>query len=515
IVQSANRPGRVAAGTADGSDARQVQGAGTAHVRADAPGRRKREHRQQIPPLDPDAAASRQRRRPAERRRRRPQDQLRRAASDAAPVEHGARLCRRVVRARRVRRRAPVRGRPAGALLRRQQRLRSRALAGRCGQRALDRHHRAAQARQQVRRLRPADPRLARHRTLHGHDGDRFPGPHRRNGQHRAGAVAGLTRPEIDMDAAPGKLEAIAAYLEQLRTQRQLSPHTCAAYGRDLRELAALTDGLAWPQLRHNDIRRLTAKLHSQGLVARSIARKLSSWRGFFDWLGGLGHVTLAANPVDGVRAPKRAKTLPRALSVDDAVHLVAPSVHPGTAPEPAELCNTAMFELLYSSGLRVSELTGLDARYRKADADGPASLGWVDAANREVLVTGKGNKMRKVPVGAAALAALDAWLAVRPAPSDGSAALFLSARGTRMSPRVVQLRLKAHGQQAGTPVNVHPHMLRHSFASHVLQSSGDLRAVQEMLGHTSITSTQVYTALDFQHLALVYDKAHPRAKIK
>jgi len=319
------------------------------------------------------------------------------------------------------------------------------------------------------------------------------------------------------MDAAPGKLASIAAYLEQLKTQRRLSPHTCAAYGRDLRELAALTGATDWPQLRHHDIRRLTAKLHSQELEPRSIARKLSSWRGFFDWLGGqsLGPAALAANPVDGVRAPKRAKTLPRALSVDDAVHLVAPSVHAGNAAEPAELCNTAMFELLYSSGLRVSELTGLDARYRKADADGPASLGWIDADSREVLVTGKGSKLRKVPVGAAALAALAAWLAVRPAPSDGSQALFLSARGTRMSPRVVQLRLKAHGQKAGTPVNVHPHMLRHSFASHVLQSSGDLRAVQEMLGHSSITSTQVYTALDFQHLALVYDKAHPRAKIK
>ncbi|WP_296002135.1 tyrosine recombinase XerC [Rugamonas sp.] len=315
------------------------------------------------------------------------------------------------------------------------------------------------------------------------------------------------------MDAAPAALNWIDAYLAQLKTQRQLSPHTCAAYARDLHELLVLSGVAEWTQLRHADVRRLTFTLHSRGLEPRSIARKLSSWRGFFNWLGG--QTALAANPVDGVRAPKRAKTLPRALSVDDAVHLVAPAAHAGRAPEPVELCNTAMFELLYSSGLRVSELTGLDVAYRKADANGPASPGWIDAEAGEVIVTGKGGKMRKVPVGGPALTALAAWLAVRPAPADGSHALFLSARGGRMTPRVVQLRLKAHGQKAGTPVSVHPHMLRHSFASHVLQSSGDLRAVQEMLGHASITSTQVYTALDFQHLALVYDKAHPRAKIK
>ena len=173
------------------------------------------------------------------------------------------------------------------------------------------------------------------------------------------------------------------------------------------------------------------------------------------------------------------------------------------------------MFELLYSSGLRVSELASLDREFRKAGDGQPASLGWLELDNAEVVVTGKGSKMRRVPVGSAALAALQAWLAVRPAPADGSSALFVNERGKRVTPRVVQLRLKAHGVQAGTPVAVHPHMLRHSFASHVLQSSGDLRAVQEMLGHASITSTQVYTALDFQHLALVSDKAHPRAKIK
>jgi integrase/recombinase XerC len=242
--------------------------------------------------------------------------------------------------------------------------------------------------------------------------------------------------------------------------------------------------------------------------------RKLSSWRGFFNWLSE--QTTLAANPADGIRAPRRAKALPKALSVDDAVHLVA-AARPGGEPDAAGLCNRAMFELLYSSGLRVAELAGLDLHYHKADtATGTAAaLGWIDFDGAEVVVTGKGNKMRRVPVGAPAMAALAAWIAVRPQPADGGAALFLSTCGSRISPRVLQLRLKAHAQALGIPVNVHPHVLRHSFASHVLQSSGDLRAVQDMLGHASIASTQVYTALDFQHLAQVYDQAHPRAKIK
>ena len=307
----------------------------------------------------------------------------------------------------------------------------------------------------------------------------------------------------------------IADYLAHLRHGRQLSNNTTAAYGRDLVELRTLAEGRDWTDIDHFLVRRLTSKLHALELDPRSIARKLSSWRGFFDWLGT--QTTLAANPVQGVRAPKRAKTLPRALSVDDAVQLVAPahlqlraagSDGKGGA-EPAELCNRAMFELLYSSGLRVSELAGLDV------TPGKDALGWVVLENREVVVTGKGNKRRVVPVGSAAMTALAAWLAVRPAPADGSAALFLSTRGTRVSPRVIQQRLQAHGVASGAPVHVHPHMLRHSFASHVLQSSGDLRAVQDMLGHASISSTQVYTALDFQHLADVYDKAHPRAKIK
>jgi integrase/recombinase XerC len=304
-------------------------------------------------------------------------------------------------------------------------------------------------------------------------------------------------------------------YLDELRTQRKLSSHTIAAYARDLGELGAFSSALAghtdWTRLTHFDIRRFTAKLHAEGQSPTSIARKLSGWRGFFNWLAR--HTALASNPADGVRAPRRAKRLPKALAVDDAVRLM--EANRGGHPEPAELCDRAMFELLYSSGLRVSELAGLDTAFVAARDGAPASSGWLELDAHEVVVTGKGNKMRRVPVGAPALAAIAAWLAVRPPSSDGSHALFLSARGARVTPRVVQHRLKTHALKAGLPVHVHPHVLRHSFASHLLQSSGDLRAVQELLGHASITSTQIYTSLDFQHLAAVYDKAHPRAKSK
>ncbi|MBQ5950012.1 tyrosine recombinase XerC [Massilia sp. ST3] len=313
------------------------------------------------------------------------------------------------------------------------------------------------------------------------------------------------------MSAPADATDWAARYLGELATQRQLSPHTVEAYRRDLHELAQLAGHSDWPRLTHFDIRRFTAKLHAGGQSARSIARKLSGWRGFYEWLAR--HAALPANPVEGVRAPKRPKTLPKALAVDAAVQLMEANVH--GHPEPFELCNRAMFELLYSSGLRVSELSGLDLAYTEAQAGQPASLGWLDRAAGEVVVTGKGGKMRRVPVGGPARAALEAWLAVRPGARDGSAALFLSARATRITPRVVQQRLKQHALRAGSPVHVHPHVLRHSFASHLLQSSGDLRAVQELLGHASITSTQVYTSLDFQHLAAVYDRAHPRAKSK
>lgn len=310
------------------------------------------------------------------------------------------------------------------------------------------------------------------------------------------------------------------AYLTSLTSQRRLSPHTVSNYGRDLAELANFTDGLALESVTAQDIRRYAAKLHARDLSARSIARKLSTWRGFFGWLSEQGN--LAFNPVDGIKAPRQPKNLPKALSADDAVRLVS-SGSPASenithSTYVTDLCNRAMFELLYSSGLRISELVGLDLRYvQQSDY---RSLGWINFETQDVFVTGKGNKMRSVPVGAPAIQALVAWLAVRPKILPANqflpcAALFVNSRGARISPRLVQLRLKAHAQVLGIPVNVHPHVLRHSFASHLLQSSGDLRAVQEMLGHTSITSTQIYTALDFQRLAQVYDAAHPRAKMK
>ncbi|THC41609.1 tyrosine recombinase XerC [Massilia sp. Mn16-1_5] len=307
----------------------------------------------------------------------------------------------------------------------------------------------------------------------------------------------------------PAREDWAGRYLRELETQRQLSGHTIAAYRRDLAQLRELAGHDDWASLTHADMRRFAARLHAGGQEPRSIARKLSGWRGFYQWLSR--QIALPANPVEGVRAPRRPKTLPKALAVDAAVQLLEANRH--GHPEPEELCNRAMFELLYSSGLRVSELAGLDLAYTQNE--GSSSLGWYDAAAGEVVVTGKGNKMRRVPVGGPAREALAAWLAVRPPALDGSAALFLSKRGTRVTPRVVQQRLKTHALQAGSPVHVHPHVLRHSFASHLLQSSGDLRAVQELLGHASITSTQVYTALDFQHLAAVYDRAHPRAKAK
>jgi len=314
--------------------------------------------------------------------------------------------------------------------------------------------------------------------------------------------------------SADANRQLVHRYLDSLETQRKLSPHTVNNYRRDLDALLAFADALpgapALAAVTHYHIRKLAAQSHAQGLNPRSIARRLSAWRGFFEWLAE--SEAMPANPVAGVKAPKRDKPLPKALSADDAVSVVSQAAPGRDTRSATQLCNRAMFELLYSSGLRVSELASLDAGYVKEGAY--ESSGWVSFDDGEVEVTGKGSKRRRVPVGGPAMQALADWLAVRgtlvkldPHP------LFLTERGTRMSPRVVQLRLKAHAQALGIPAKVHPHVLRHSFASHVLQSSGDLRAVQEMLGHASIAATQVYTSLDFQRLAQVYDAAHPRAK--
>ncbi|MBC7489851.1 MAG: tyrosine recombinase XerC [Glaciimonas sp.] len=313
---------------------------------------------------------------------------------------------------------------------------------------------------------------------------------------------------------------AIDAYLTSLVDQCKLSPHTVRNYSRDLAELFSLISALSksseesvnFTKLSHMHIRKFAAQLHSRGLNARSIARKLSAWRGFFNWLGE--HTPLANNPVEGIKAPKRAKPLPKVLGQDDTIRLVTTSGNAVSQQSPTlTACNRAMFELLYSSGLRVSELAGLDLRYTAKT--GYTSDGWIDTDAAEVNVTGKGDKKRTVPVGQPALQAIAEWLPLRNTlvKHDNIFALFLTERGSRMSPRVIQLRLKAHAQALNIPTAVHPHVLRHSFASHLLQGSGDLRAVQEMLGHTSITSTQVYTYLDFQRLAQVYDAAHPRAK--
>jgi integrase/recombinase XerC len=305
-------------------------------------------------------------------------------------------------------------------------------------------------------------------------------------------------------------------YLNALKNLRHLAPLTIDNYRRDLAELsvmaALLEPGLALTDLTTLQIRRCTSHLHARGLDPRSIARKLSAWRGFFNWLAEQD--TVRVNPVDGVKAPRRGAPLPKALSADDAVRLVAGAANLDSNETVQRSCDHAMFELLYSSGLRVSELAALDIRHTKTARH--QSAGWIDLAGAEVTVTGKGNKMRSVPVGRAALSAIEIWFANRPSVMNADPdALFLSSRGSRISVRLIQLRLKAHAIKVGIPANVHPHVLRHSFASHLLQSSGDLRAVQEMLGHASITSTQVYTALDFQRLAQVYDAAHPRARKK
>lgn len=307
-----------------------------------------------------------------------------------------------------------------------------------------------------------------------------------------------------------------AAWLEQLRSERGCSPATVLHYGRELAVLERLAGERDWPSISEDDVRRAVAQAAREGLAPRSIARRLSAWRGWFEFLGSRGVVS--ANPARGVRPPRPPRRLPKALAPDLAVRLAeAPEAVDGAGTDAfAQTRDHAIVELLYSSGLRLSELVGLDVRW--FDDGGVRSEGWLDLAQAEVTVLGKGRKRRTVPVGRAACEALARWCEVRADwlaghPAADPRPLFLGSRGTRLSPRSVQLRVAAWARARGMPARVHPHVLRHSMASHVLQSSGDLRAVQELLGHADIATTQVYTSLDFQRLAAVYDAAHPRAR--
>ncbi len=301
-----------------------------------------------------------------------------------------------------------------------------------------------------------------------------------------------------------------ARYLQEIAAQRRLAALTVDAYRRDLAKLAELAGATPPDKLVGADLRRFVAKLHGAGLGGATLARTLSAWRGFYRWLGAQGLV--GANPAVGIRAPKRPRRLPKALAPDQAVQLAAHD----TDGSPLALRDRAMVELLYSSGLRLAELVSLDWRCFPAQGRQPASKSWIDLDSNEVTVTGKGGKTRAVPIGAAAAQALRDWLAARATlPRADERALFISARGARIAPRSVQSRLALLARRLGLGVHVHPHVLRHSMASHVLQSSGDLRAVQELLGHANIATTQIYTKLDWQHLAKTYDAAHPRAKAK
>ncbi len=289
----------------------------------------------------------------------------------------------------------------------------------------------------------------------------------------------------------------VDGFLFELAHQRRASPHTLAAYRRDLGKLLSLAGDVPLSGLQTHQFRRFLMRLHGQGLAARSLARTLSAWRAYYRWLARRG--AIIQNPCDGLRAPKQAKPLPKVLSIDQSQALLdAP------AESLLDLRDKAMFELFYSSGLRLSELAGLDV------------AGGLDLVEGTVTVTGKRGKTRVVPVGGKAAAAIRVWLDQRDQVAPATeAALFVGRRGNRLNSRTIERRLAAWAKRQSLGVHVHPHMLRHSFASHLLQSSGDLRAVQELLGHANIGSTQIYTHLDFQHLAKVYDQAHPRATKK
>lgn len=291
----------------------------------------------------------------------------------------------------------------------------------------------------------------------------------------------------------------LAQFEEHLRSERRLSEHTVSSYLRDLNKLGDWCEQQQIESaslLTSQHVRLCMSQLHHRGLGGRSLQRWLSSLRTFFNY--ALKHQWVKSNPSTGIAAPKSPKKLPRTLDVDQASQFVA------THGERWIDCrDRAIIELFYSSGLRLSELTALN-------------LADLDFADQLVRVTGKGSKTRQVPIGSHAIKALHHWIKKR---SDNATpdqkAVFISSRGSRISPRTVQERLRLISLEQGMQGKVHPHMLRHSFASHLLESSGDLRAIQELLGHANLSTTQIYTHLDFQHLSKIYDQAHPRAKRK
>jgi integrase/recombinase XerC len=313
----------------------------------------------------------------------------------------------------------------------------------------------------------------------------------------------------IALEIASVGASLVERYLEHVRVEKRLAQRTVELYSLDLQKLCSNAGqaNLVLTQIENTHIRSWVAQMHSAGRSGRGIALILSGWRGFYVWLGR--HGLVASNPVQDVRAPKAGKPLPKALSVDDSMQLASFS---SDSNDPwLEARDAAIVELLYGAGLRVGELTWLDA------VASQSARGWIDLPAGEAHVLGKGAKRRTVPVGAKAVIALQHWLALRDPSGAHSAqgALFMGRNGTRLTSQSIWQRLRLRSRQAGLAIPVHPHMLRHSFASHLLQSSSDLRGVQELLGHASITTTQVYTRLDFQHLAKAYDAAHPRAKIK
>jgi integrase/recombinase XerC len=297
----------------------------------------------------------------------------------------------------------------------------------------------------------------------------------------------------------PDALRWLDRYAQHLATERRLSGHTSSNYARDLAALVRWCDAqpiAEWAGIDSQHVRMFAARSHAGGLAPRSVQRRLSAVRSFFRWLIREG--VLKHNPASEIRAPKAAKRLPGALDVDQIARLLA-------IPETDVLAvrDKALMELFYSSGLRLAELVGLD-------------LGDLDLADRTVRVLGKGRKTRIVPVGRQAHAALGRWLAARTTiAAVGEMALFPGRNGGRMGPRAVQARVTYWARRQGLPMHVHPHLFRHSFATHLLESSQDLRGVQELLGHADIATTQVYTHLDFQHLARIYDSSHPRARRK